>query len=154
MIATRARPYSILITDDDRGCRETLRSIVEPEGYRTRLAESGEEALDIVREEPIHLALFDMHMPTLSGLETMELAHQINAVLPCILVTADASAELMRQAFRVRAYSVIPKPVSKGVVLYTVVRALLKAYGALEEQREISQTQAEGAPRDEGRTPQ
>src|SRR5437870_3528928 len=62
---TESRPFSILITDDDRGCREALRSIVEPEGYRTLLASSGEEALDIVREQGVHLALLDMHMPRL-----------------------------------------------------------------------------------------
>ncbi|MBY0525702.1 MAG: response regulator [Gemmataceae bacterium] len=128
-MATYRRPYSILITDDDVGCRETLRSIVEPEGFETRMASSGEEALDIVREAPVHLALLDMHMPTLTGLETLQLVHQINALMPCILVTADPSEGLMRQAFRARAYSVIPKPVSKHVLLYTVVRALLRAYG-------------------------
>ncbi|HMF15940.1 MAG TPA: response regulator, partial [Gemmataceae bacterium] len=76
---TAYKPYSILITDDDAGCREALRDIVEPEGFRTFLASSGEEALDIVREEPVHLALLDMHMPRLSGLETLELVRQINA---------------------------------------------------------------------------
>jgi CheY-like chemotaxis protein len=129
MTGTRARPYSILITDDDRDCRQALREIFEPEGFRTYLAESGEEALDIVREEAVHLALLDMHLPTLTGLETLVLVHEVNAVLPCILVTADASEVLIRQAFRARAYSVIPKPVSKNVVLYTVVRALVRAYG-------------------------
>lgn len=133
MIATR-KPYGILITDDDVGCRESLRSIVEPEGFRTFLASSGEEALDIVREEPIHLALLDMNMPTLTGLETLQLVHQINAVLPCILVTAQADEDLMRQAFRARAFSVIPKPVSKNVVLYTVVRAL-RVYGGGERKK-------------------
>ena len=123
------KPYSILITDDDSACRETLREIFEPEGFRTYLAASGEEALDIVRDEAVHLALLDMHMPTLTGLETLELVRQINTILPCILVTADASEGLMRQAFRARAYSVIPKPVSKNVVIYTVVRALVRAYG-------------------------
>src|SRR5262249_50600435 len=99
------------------------------------------EAVDIVREEPVHLAFLDMHMPTLSGLETLHLVRQFNAVLPCILVTADASAELMRQAFSVRVYSVIPKPVSRHVVLYLAVRALAKAYGA--------EVQAQGeAPQD------
>ena len=122
MLATQ--PYKILITDDDVGCRESLRSIVEPEGFRTYMASSGEEALDIVREEPIHLAMFDMHMPTLTGLETLELVRQINALLPCILITADPDEDLIRQAFRAHVYSVIPKPVSKNVVLYTVVRAL------------------------------
>src|SRR5438105_3547971 len=124
MATTATRPYSILITDDDRACREVLRDIVEPEGYRTLLAGSGEEALDIVRHEPVHLALLDMHMPTLTGLETLQLVRQVNAVLPCILVTADSSAGLMRQAFLAHAYSVIPKPVSKNVGLYTVFRAL------------------------------
>lgn len=123
------KPYSILITDDDPECRETLREIVEPEGYRTILAESGEEAVDIVREEPVHVALLDMQLPRMSGLEAMQLFRQFNKVLPCILVTAAATDELMRQAFSARAFSVIPKPVSKNVVLYTVVRALVRAYG-------------------------
>ncbi len=131
MIAYPKSDYSVLIADDDPGCREALRDIVEPEGYRAILASSGEEALDIVRDEPVHLALLDMHMHRLSGLETMQLAHQINQVLPCILVTADATEELMRQAFTVRAYSVIPKPVSPSVLRYTMVRALMKVYGSL-----------------------
>lgn len=126
---TRTRPYSILITDDDPGCRETLKGIVEVEGFQTFLASSGEEAVDIVREEPVHLALLDMHLPRMSGLETLELVRQINTILPCILVTADATEELMRRAFSAHAFSVIPKPVSKNVVLYTVVRALTRAYG-------------------------
>jgi CheY-like chemotaxis protein len=129
MVVSRPDPYSILITDDDSGCREALRSIVEPEGFRTLLASSGEQAVDIVREERVHLALLDMHMPTLTGLETLQLMRQINAVLPCILVTADATEGLMRQALSAHAYSVIAKPVSKNVVLYTVVRALMRVYG-------------------------
>lgn len=136
---SESRLYSILITDDDRESRESLRSIVEPEGYRTVLASSGEQALDIVREEPIHLVLLDMHMPTLTGLETLQLVHQVNAILPCILVTADATEGLMRQAFKARAYSVIPKPVSKQVLLYTLVRALLRAYGKLTEDKNDGQ---------------
>jgi CheY-like chemotaxis protein len=130
MITTTRKPYSILITDDDRQCREALRDIVEPEGFRTVLAESGEEAVDIVREEPVHLALLDMHLPRMTGLETLQMVHQFNAILPCIIITADATEELMRQAFSARAFSVIPKPVSKNVVLYTVVRAIVRAYGS------------------------
>jgi CheY-like chemotaxis protein len=130
MNATRqARDYSILIADDDGRCREALREIMEPEGFRTLQASSGEEALDIVRQGNVHLVLLDMHMPTLTGLETLHLVRQVNALLPAILVTADASASLLRQACQAHAYSVIPKPVSKNVVLYTVVRALSHVYG-------------------------
>ena len=124
-----SKPYSVLITDDDRGCREALREIIEPEGFHTLLASSGEEALDIVRDKPIDLAFLDMNMPKLSGLETLELVRQFNAMLPVILVTADRTETLMRQALRAHAYSVIAKPVSKHIVLYTVFRTLDRAYG-------------------------
>src|SRR5690349_485617 len=129
MTATPQRPYSVLITDDDRESRETLRDIVEPQGFHTLLAGSGEEALEIIHVEPVHLVLLDMHMPRMTGLETIRLVRQENAALPCILVTADATEELIRQALLAHAYSVIPKPVSKNVVLYTVVRALGRTYG-------------------------
>ena len=130
----QARPFSILITDDDRGCREALRDIMEPQGFRTMLASSGEEALDIAHEEDVHLALLDMHMPTLTGLETLRLLRQVHAMLPCILVTADATASLMRQAIQESAYSVIQKPVSKNVVMYTVVRCLIRTYGGEQDE--------------------
>jgi CheY-like chemotaxis protein len=132
MPATRhGPPYSILITDDDRAARETLREVLEPEGFHTQLAGSGEEALEIVRATPVHLAIFDMHMPRLTGLETYQLARQIDAVLPCILVTADASKDLMRQAFSAQVFSVIPKPVTRAIVLHTVIRALKRFHDAL-----------------------
>src|ERR1022692_3859488 len=78
--------YHILITDDDDRCREALRDIMEPQGFHTLLASSGEEALDIVRRGVVHLVLLDMHMPTLTGLETLQLARQVNALLPAILM--------------------------------------------------------------------
>jgi CheY-like chemotaxis protein len=130
MNATNAeRNFSILITDDDRDCREVLREIMEPQGFRTLLASCGEEALDIVQDEEVHLALLDVNMPSMTGLEVLQLLRQMRALLPVILVTADATASLLRQAQQARAYSVIPKPVSKNVVMYTVVRALVRAYG-------------------------
>jgi DNA-binding NtrC family response regulator len=129
--AAQFQDYSILITDDDRNCREALREIMEPQGFRIFLAESGEEALEITQAEPVHLAILDMHMPTLTGLETLSLLRQMRALLPCILVTADVTESLMRQAWQAHAYSVIPKPVSKNVVIHTVVRALIRVYGVI-----------------------
>ena len=62
---------SLLITDDDPGFRETLRVIFEPKGFRTLLAGDGDEALKIVHNETVHVVLLDMHMPKLTGLETL-----------------------------------------------------------------------------------
>jgi DNA-binding NtrC family response regulator len=75
------------------------------------------------------LALLDMHMPTWTGLETLQQVRLIKAMLPAILITGDADESVIRQACQMRFYSVIPKPVSKNVVLYTVLRALSCVYG-------------------------
>lgn len=132
MPETRTR-FTILITDDDSGVRESLAEIIEARGFRPILASRGEEAIEIVQSEPIHLALLDMHMPKLTGLETLQLVRQINAFLPAILITADATLELMRQAFHAQVFSVVPKPVNSNVVLTTVIRALSRVYGTATE---------------------
>ena len=127
-MVAQSGPYSLLITDDDQNVREGLRRILEPEGFRTFLAESGEEAIDIVQDRQVHLALLDQQLPRLTGLETLRILRQINAILPVILVTADATERLMREALSARAFSVIPKPVSRNLVVYVVQRALSHAY--------------------------
>jgi two-component system, response regulator PdtaR len=129
MATNEARDYSILIADDDVQSRFALRDIVEPAGYEALLAASGEEAIDIVRGQRVHLVLLDMYMPTLTGLETLLMVRQINALLPAILVTGDATESLVRKAIQMQVYSVIPKPVSKNILLYTVVKALSRFYG-------------------------
>lgn len=124
-----SKSFSILIADDDRNSRDALRDIIQPEGFETIVASSGEEAIDIVRGVKIHLVLLDMHMPTLTGLETLGIVRQINAKLPAILVTGNPSDSLFRAAIQAQFYSVLPKPVSKGLLLYTVLKALTRFYG-------------------------
>jgi CheY-like chemotaxis protein len=124
-----SKSFSILIADDDRNSRDALRDIIQPEGFETIVASSGEEAIDIVRGLKIHLVLLDMHMPTLTGLETLGIVRQINAKLPAILVTGNPSDSLVRAAIQAQFYSVLPKPVSKGLLLYTVLKALTRFYG-------------------------
>ncbi len=118
----------ILITDDDPAARETLRDIFAPQGFTTLMAESGEEAIDLIREHDVHLALMDMHLPRLSGLETIAIVRQIKGVIPAILITADQDDNLMRRALSEHAFCVLAKPVSKHVVIYVVHKALEKYY--------------------------
>ncbi|MGC8638594.1 MAG: response regulator [Isosphaeraceae bacterium] len=122
------QPYSILITDDDADTRETLRDVFEPQGYRTFLAESGEEAIDIVKDHEVHLALMDMHLPRLSGLETIAIVRQMKGGIPSILISADRDENLLRRALSEHAFCVLAKPVSKHVVIYVVTKALQKYY--------------------------
>jgi CheY-like chemotaxis protein len=119
---------SILITDDDRGFRETLRGVFEPEGFQTLLAEDGLEALDILRTSDVHLLLLDMHMPRLTGLETLRMAKQMKSRLPCILLSAHPDEQLVEQAMRADAFSFLTKPVSRQTITSTVRMALANTY--------------------------
>jgi CheY-like chemotaxis protein len=119
---------SLLITDDDRGFRETLRGVFEPEGFRTILAGDGEEAISIVRAQEVHLVLLDMHMPKLTGLETLRLLKQFKAMLPCILLSAQLDELIIEQARLARAFSVLAKPVTRHQLTRTVRQALERTY--------------------------
>jgi CheY-like chemotaxis protein len=119
---------SILITDDDHDFRETLRIVFEPRGFRTLLAGDGEEALQIVRNEEVHLLLLDMHMPRLSGLETLRRVKQFRSRLPCILLSAALDDLLIQQAQMAEAFSVLSKPVSRVQITNVVEMALRHAY--------------------------
>jgi CheY-like chemotaxis protein len=127
------RPYSILIADDDKGNRESLSDLLQARGFNTVLAADGGEAVDIVQVELVHLVLIDLNMPRLTGLEALEIVRQINALLPAILMTADANRDVLQQALQAHVYSVIPKPVNANIVLHTLSRALARVYGQVQD---------------------
>jgi CheY-like chemotaxis protein len=115
---------SILITDDDQGFRETLRGVLEPEGYHTILAGDGEEALGIIASRDVHLVLLDMHMPKLTGLETVRRLRDRQRFIPCVLMSALADDELVEQARLEDVFSVLTKPVSRQIITGTIRLAL------------------------------
>ena len=119
---------SLLITDDDPGFRETLRVVFEPTGFRTLLAGDGEEALKIVHQEKVHLVLLDVHMPKLTGLETLRLLKEFRAMLPCILLSAQLDDVTIEQARLAHAYSVLSKTVTIRQITNTVFQALQRTY--------------------------
>ena len=120
---------SILITDDDQQFRETLSGVLAPLGFRTLLAGDGEEALYIVRNVEVHLLVIDMHMPKLTGLETLIRVKQLKAMLPCILLSGRLDDRIREQAERARVFSVLNKPISRGEITQVVERAMRSTYG-------------------------
>ena len=119
---------SLLITDDDCDFRSTLKEALEPRGYRTLLASDGEEALEIVRRRAVHLLLLDMHMPRLTGLETIRRVKQLDGILPCILLSARMDEQLAAEARRARAFSALPKSAGWRAIHATVDHALQVVY--------------------------
>ena len=121
---------SLLITDDDRPFRETLGEAFADRGVRTLYAGDGEEALEIVRAEPVHIALFDMHMPRLTGLETL---HRLRTLeiepFPCILMTAALTDQIARMAREEQAFAALSKPFGFSSMFELVLDALHRRYG-------------------------
>lgn len=125
------RQYQLLIADDDDAFRETLRLILEP-CFELIEAASGEEAITIVEYHQVDIALLDMNMQQLTGLETMRFIKTVNEEAPCILITADFSEELVKDADEAEAFSVLAKPVTRLEVVQTVQTAMGAVYNDAE----------------------
>ena len=118
----------MLITDDDLDFRETLRGVFERRGFETLLAENGEEALEIFNRENVHVILSDMHMPKLTGLETIRRVKLIRSAIPCILISAGLTDTLVREAEQADVFTVLSKPIRCGEITATVIEAMEEAY--------------------------
>ncbi len=119
----------ILIADDDDALRSSLSEAFERRGYRTTLVCDGREALEVVQSRiTLHLAILDVHMPRLSGLETLEEIRRLKLPnLPCILMTAEADALIRRQALELCESPVLEKPFALRTLTETV-RDILQRY--------------------------
>jgi CheY-like chemotaxis protein len=119
---------TLLVSDDDLAFRQTLCTVFEGRGIRTYSAGDGEEALQIICTQEVHLVLVDMHMPRLTGLETIRRAKQLKALMPCILMSAHLDDLLIEQARELHAFSVLSKPVTFRQLLGAVGQALESTY--------------------------
>ncbi len=127
VIAKSQTPYQLLIADDDAGFRSILKELLAPY-FQLFEAKSGEEAVELVEQIQVDIVLLDMHMDVLTGLEAVRMMKQINAILPCILITADATDELREDASAANAYEVLSKPFKRQELVSTVSHALLDTY--------------------------
>ncbi len=118
-----AKPPRILIVDDDPGQRSLLDSFLRSQGFETVPVSSGEQALEVLRSQPISMMISDVRMPGLSGLETLRRARQEQAVLPVLLVTAYADIREAVGAMRDGALNYLAKPIDLDELLVTVQQA-------------------------------
>jgi CheY-like chemotaxis protein len=123
--------YQLLIADDDDAFRSLLCEIFEP-FFRLIEAHSGEEALELAAHEEVHIALFDMHMRRLTGLEALRQLKEIHIITPCILITADYTSELCDDAAEAQAFTVLKKPVTKREIVSNVATAVATVYDDTE----------------------
>ena len=124
-----AGSFSLLITDDDKSCRDSLREILELKGYTTYLASCGREAIKIARSEELHVLILDAHLPDYSGLETFNIIkREISISIPCIFISGDISKELQINLINANAYTLIPKPINVNIFRDSVEQVIEKYY--------------------------
>ncbi|MFA5146744.1 MAG: response regulator [Candidatus Omnitrophota bacterium] len=104
------REKSVLIVDDETGIRNMLKSFFQTKGYRTLEAGSGEEALRIAGGEKFSMALLDMNMTGIDGLETLKGLLGINPKLGVVMVTSDQDDGKVQKAIELGAYGYVLKP--------------------------------------------
>ena len=114
----------VLVVDDEEGIRETLSGIFEDEGCSIVTANSGEEALDILKEQNPDLILLDIWLPGIDGIQTLEEIKALRPDLPVIMISGHGNIELAVKATRLGAYDFLEKPLSLERVLLVSKRAL------------------------------
>lgn len=118
----------ILIVDDDRGIRTSLRLLLERNGYEVAEAKNKQEAMNIVWNQPPELILMDMNFsPLTTGEEGLQLLRQVketNPLIPVILMTAWGSIELAVRGMKTGASDFITKPWNNSLLLRRIETTL------------------------------
>jgi len=113
---------SVLVVDDEEGARQALRHLLSPQ-FDVHLAESGEAALEFVRDRAVDVVTLDLHMPGLSGLETLSKIRGFRPNLEVIIVTGVGSFDTAVHSLRLHAFDFLSKPFNAADVLDVVERA-------------------------------
>ncbi len=114
----------ILIVDDEEVLRDVLDAVLRREGFEIIPAASGEEALSILDNQDVDLAILDIMLPGISGIDTLRAIRISNPSLPVIVITAFSSIDGAIEAMKHGAYHYIPKPFKNEEVVITVNKAL------------------------------
>jgi DNA-binding NtrC family response regulator len=114
----------ILIVDDELVVRDSLNRMFQDEGYETRAVASGREALDGLNPGDYDLALLDIRMPGMDGMELQAHLHEADPDLTLIIMTGYASVDTAVKALKNGAYDYIVKPVDPDELLHLVSKAL------------------------------
>lgn len=115
-----------LVVDDEPDMRWLLGQVLRDQGFEVVLAEDGHVALKQITLETPDVALLDIKMPGLDGIQVLEQVNAVNPHLPVVMITAYGDLGSAVQAIRLGAYDYLTKPFNNDEILFTVKRALEK----------------------------
>src|SRR5712691_10967643 len=114
----------ILIVDDESGIRESLRGVLEDEGYKTSVSPSGEDCLELLRKSTFDLILLDVWLTGIDGLEVLEKIRALNDPPEVIMISGHGTIETAVRATKLGAYDFAEKPLSLEKTLILVKNAI------------------------------
>lgn len=136
--------FTVLIADDEYWIRESLRAMIDWQGYGMRLlqmAGDGEEALAAVKAQCPDILITDINMPFLSGLELIRGALAASPDTVILVLSGYGDFEYVRQALVDGAMDYLLKPLTKTKLLETLNRAIERCLARQTEKREAAQIQ-------------
>ncbi|MBR4705344.1 MAG: sigma-54-dependent Fis family transcriptional regulator [Paludibacteraceae bacterium] len=124
----------LLIIDDERGIRNTLKEILADEGYEVETAENGKQGLEMAQAKSYDLIFSDIKMPEMDGLEMLKALKNgendengdatLNGDCPVVMITGHGDVETAVQALKAGAYDFLLKPLDLNRILITTKNAL------------------------------
>ena len=129
---------SVLIIDDEQSVRDSIRMILEYEGFEVSQAVDGEIGLKEIAERHVDLVLLDVKMPGMDGLEVLQEIKKSSADTPVVMVSGHGSVETAVEATKLGAYDFLSKPLDRDKLL-VVVRNALKTANLSRELRSLEE---------------
>ena len=128
----------ILVVDDEKSIRITLREFLRAEQYQVETAESAEDAMKILSRKNFDIVLTDVIMPRVTGIELLKSIKEIAPEVEVLIMTGEPTVETASDAVREGALDYLSKPIRKAQLLKTV--AVLAASGCWQPVRPLMST--------------
>jgi len=135
----------VLVVDDEKGMRLALTGLLSKEGYQVESADSGEAAVRIIEPGRFHVAITDLSMTGITGMQVLEHARRVDPDLAVIMITAYGSEKIAVQAMKLGAVDYLPKPFDNDEVRMVVRRVMETVELRRDHRRLLEQVQSDYA---------
>ncbi len=113
----------LLFVDDEQTFLKYLANRMVLEGFTVKATFSGEEAIQAAAEEDFDVAIVDLHMPGIDGIEVLKRLRELQPFLPSIVLTAHGSVDNALKSAKYNAFKFLSKPVDMALLLRTIQEA-------------------------------
>ncbi len=131
---------NILIVDDEQSYRKLLTLVFETDGHSVRTAMNGRQALELITASPADVIISDVRMPDMDGIELLRAVRETSPDVGLVLMTAFASVDTAREAFKLGADDFVEKPFDVEE-LKLIVRKTLEKQALIDENRAFKRAQ-------------